>query len=151
LPSWLGSGGGGGGSGGGILIHGNSVTINGLLDASGGAGGNALPLQSFGGGGGGGEVAILFGAGGAFGTGTINVSGGAGGTGGIPGTLTDGAAGAPGFFSSTRFDPDCSCIPEPASLICWAGMGMVGLLLYGWSRLRIGFCIANDSAGRYQF
>lgn len=67
--------GGGGGSGGGVLLSGNAVRVNSIVDARGGIGGTAN-RGIVGGGGGGGQVFILYGSGGLSGTGVITVAGG---------------------------------------------------------------------------
>ncbi len=77
----------GGGSGGGIFLHGEGVTLTGLLSADGGSaspggtfypGPDAAVTVAGGGGGGGGQVLIAYGNGGFTDTyGTIDVSGGA--------------------------------------------------------------------------
>ena len=89
--SFYAGGGGGGGAGGGILLHGEGVTLSGLLSAIGGNGGSggsdgrnyphSVAEWGSGGNGGGGQVVIDPGAGGFSGslTTSINVSGGAGG------------------------------------------------------------------------
>jgi hypothetical protein len=116
----------GGGAGGGILVHGDGVTLTGLLSADGGPGspggefspGHADVLVGGGGGGGGGQVVIDPMAGAFTDTGgTIDVARGAGGADG-------GFAGAPGLFS---------IVPEPTSLVM---LGTGGLVLLGYGRCR---------------
>ena len=110
-----GAGGGGGGAGGGILLHGEGVTLSGLLSVIGGRGGvggtEGRGYPSFvaewgaGGGGGGGQVVIDPGAG------SFTNMGGAIDVGGGPG-------GSPGVFA---------VVPEPASLVL-LGIGILGVL-----------------------
>jgi hypothetical protein len=78
------AGAGGGGSGGGIFLHGDTVWLQSLLDATGGSG---FSGQYGGGGGGGGRVFILTAPGGFWNDGGIDVSGGTGSGDGAPGTI----------------------------------------------------------------
>jgi len=121
----------GGGSGGGIFLHGEGVTLTGLLSARGGGGGpgggffpgaSAAVDVGAGGGGGGGRVTILSGPGGFAESGaTIDVTGGAGGGSGA-------AAGGAGVLV-------ISAVPAPASLVL-LGTGVLGLLGLGGMRRR---------------
>jgi hypothetical protein len=117
----------GGGSGGGILLHGEGVTLTGLLSAHGGDGGaggffnlspRSLVVVGGGGGGAGGRVVIDPRPGGfADIGGTIDVSGGAGGGGPVG---FDGGAGV------------INIVPELSSLVLMS----TGLLALGWLRRR---------------
>jgi hypothetical protein len=104
------SGGGGGGAGGGILLHGEGVTLSGLLSAIGGTGGS-----------GGGDTGdypfvTLWGAGGNGGGGQVVIDPGAGGFTNMGGTINVGN----GTFS---------VVPEPASLVLLV-IGLLGVLGY---------------------
>jgi hypothetical protein len=69
-------GGGGGGSGGAILVHADSVALEGALSARGGNGSRGCGSGGQGGGGGGGRIAVIVGSGGFVNTGAITVTGG---------------------------------------------------------------------------
>jgi hypothetical protein len=84
-------GGGGGGSGGDIYISAPQILGTGILDVSGGPGGNG-GTTGYGGGGGGGGVLNLCSGNMAY-AGSVNLAGGAGGAGAVAG-----GAGAPGAF-----------------------------------------------------
>jgi hypothetical protein len=107
--------GGGGGSGGGIFLHADSVALDSVLYATGGA---ASAIGA--GGGGGGRVLILTGPDGFTNHGTINVAGGIAvlGNSGEDGTVT------------------ISSAPEPSTLALLGLGGALALLDYARRRCR---------------
>ncbi|HEV3167474.1 MAG TPA: PEP-CTERM sorting domain-containing protein, partial [Isosphaeraceae bacterium] len=114
-------------------LHADSVTVNSLIDASGGDGGYGG--QTFmgrsaggGGGGGGGQVFIMTAPGGFNMSGTIDVSGGAGGDANTDGFGTPGRGGLDGVIGVTT-----PYVPEPSSITLLV-LGMAGVLAVGRSQ-----------------
>jgi hypothetical protein len=119
-------GGSGGGSGGGILIHGGTVTLDGLLSAVGGNGapspsGAYVPAIGAGGGGGGGLILIETTPGGFTGSGSFDVSGGVGGQAGR--YIIDPQGPPAGGDTIVAAEA-----PEPAS-VAMLGAGLAGVLV----------------------
>ncbi len=94
-----GVGSGGGGAGGGILLHATSITLEGLLSATGGDAGEDAPR--IGGGGGGGEILVVYGNTLSDADATYDVAGGA-----VPfGGSLGGEAGADGIVTTLQATP----------------------------------------------
>ena len=136
----------GGGSGGGIFLHGESVSVSGLLSANGGNGGSGVVnggpyggAGGGGGGGGGGRILIEYGSSVSFAGADITGFGGNGGQGaagsgiasGGNGILTYGPYG--GSFTTT-------VLPEPPSLV----LGAIAVAI------AMGFRWAARSRNRFQ-
>ncbi len=126
---------GGGGSGGGILIHGNSVSLDGpsaQLLARGGDGGSIkAPFTAGGGGGGGGRILIATGNGGFLNKGgLLDVSPGSGGSGSFG--AANGSQGGNGEIRLISY-----AVPEPSGLLLFssASVGLAGLVIVRKFRL----------------
>lgn len=112
---------GGGGSGGGVLLDG-LLSLDGLIDVSGGDGGNgSTQLFGSGGGGGAGGRIKLFGvAGSTFGAGfSFDIAGGVGGN---YASDYDEIPSTPGAIGSYSYIESEGVVPEPASLAVWSGI-----------------------------
>jgi hypothetical protein len=115
---------GGGGSGGGIFIHAPTVSLSGILDVQGGAGGLGNPYgpgqYAGSGGGGGGEILVDYSSSNSSLGGTDLMSGGAGGL----WNSTFAGSGSEGQF---LLSGSLTTVPEPSSLAL-LGISMLSLL-----------------------